>query len=148
MTVIVWDGTTLAADKMLDCYHARMTTTKIRRFKDRSGEYLLGASGDAGAMGALMDWFVRGANPDKWPACQSTEHSGMLLVVSSAGWVKMYTTTPYGYDIQDPKTAQGSGRDYALAAMAMGADATKAVEIASQLDPSCGMGIDTLTFGG
>jgi len=36
---------------------------------------------------------------------------------------------------------------YALAVMAMGGDAVKAVEIASQLDKNSGMGIDTLTLG-
>ncbi len=40
----------------------------------------------------------------------------------------------------------GRGRDFAFGALAMGADAYKAVMIACLYESSCGMGIDTLTL--
>jgi hypothetical protein len=38
--------------------------------------------------------------------------------------------------------AWGSGAEYAMAAMAMGADARKAVEIAGRFSITCGLGVD------
>jgi hypothetical protein len=40
--------------------------------------------------------------------------------------------------------AFGSGRDYAEAAMFLGCDAKRAVEVACQFQTDCGNGIDTL----
>lgn len=42
--------------------------------------------------------------------------------------------------------AIGSGRGEALGAMAMGADARRAVEIASRLNVGCGLGVDVIRF--
>ena len=39
-----------------------------------------------------------------------------------------------------------NGADYALGAMMHGADALKAVRIASRLDNSCGFGVDVVRF--
>lgn len=39
-------------------------------------------------------------------------------------------------------------RDYAYGALAMGADAVRAVEVACEYDNGCGMGIDVLTIEG
>lgn len=40
----------------------------------------------------------------------------------------------------------GEGRDFAYGALEMGANAIKAVEVASKYCISCGMGIDVLSF--
>lgn len=44
--------------------------------------------------------------------------------------------------VEDPFVAVGSGRDYAMAVMALGHDATRAVEIAARFDPGTGNGVD------
>lgn len=41
--------------------------------------------------------------------------------------------------------AWGSGRDYAMGAMARGANAKEAAEIAMRFDNGCGMGIDVVS---
>jgi ATP-dependent protease HslVU (ClpYQ) peptidase subunit len=45
---------------------------------------------------------------------------------------------------EDKKTATGSGRDYALAAMHCGKTAREAVEIACLFETGCGNGVDEL----
>lgn len=42
----------------------------------------------------------------------------------------------------------GSGRDFALGALAMGASAYEAVKAAITFDITCGIGVDTLTLDG
>jgi ATP-dependent protease HslVU (ClpYQ) peptidase subunit len=49
-----------------------------------------------------------------------------------------------GEPVEDPFIAFGAGRDYAMAAMHLGCDAHRAVEVACVFDTGCGMGIDTL----
>jgi hypothetical protein len=40
----------------------------------------------------------------------------------------------------------GAGRDAAMGALRMGADAKTAVEVANELCTACGLGVDTLRF--
>jgi hypothetical protein len=47
---------------------------------------------------------------------------------------------------EDDFVAVGSGRDYAMAAMALGHTARVGVEIASRFDPGTGNGVDELQF--
>jgi ATP-dependent protease HslVU (ClpYQ) peptidase subunit len=44
--------------------------------------------------------------------------------------------------VEDPFMAWGSGRDFALGAMAMGATAREAVAVACRFNVYCGNGID------
>lgn len=67
------------------------------------------------------------------------------MVVSRAG-VVYYERQPFSLTIEMPHHAIGIGRECAIGAMAMGASAYRAVEIASGLIDGCGGGIDTLTL--
>jgi hypothetical protein len=48
------------------------------------------------------------------------------------------------YEIEDKKYAIGSGRDFAIGAMEMGASAEEAVLVASKYEVSCGNSVDIL----
>ena len=48
--------------------------------------------------------------------------------------------------VEDGFVAVGSGRDYAMATMALGHTARRAVEIACRFDPGTGNGIDELRY--
>jgi hypothetical protein len=52
----------------------------------------------------------------------------------------------FEYSVPLDKYAVGSGSHFALAALEMGVDSIKAVEIASKIDVYSGMGIDSLTL--
>jgi ATP-dependent protease HslVU (ClpYQ) peptidase subunit len=67
-----------------------------------------------------------------------------MLVVLPSRKVVCYGQGPYPLEIEDRFTAMGCGRDYALAAMYLGHDARRAVEVACAIDVNCGCGIDTL----
>lgn len=95
----------------------------------------------------MANWYEAGADLEKYPICQRDKDDwSRLIVVKPRGLVVVYEQWPTGFHPEDKFLAFGSGRDYAMGAMAMGADARRAVEIASHFCTSCGMGVDALTL--
>ena len=140
MTVICWDGKTLAADKQNTSSGVAGTVTKIHRVPGG----IVGFTGNQGHAVALLAWFRDGRNPDKWPK-KPGDSSASAIYITPAGML-LYSGEdgPYAAISEDKRDAWGAGYAYALAAMHLGCDARRAVEIACELDIHCGMGIDTL----
>jgi ATP-dependent protease HslVU (ClpYQ) peptidase subunit len=140
MTVIAWDGRTLAADKQSTSHGMRRTTTKIYRVSDG----LVALSGSGCHAHALLAWFRGDRDPAKWPR-EDGEQSGQIIHFTREGvFVYAGDLPPHGEPIHNPFIAFGAGRDYAMAAMHLGCDARRAVEVACEFDTSCGCGVDTL----
>lgn len=147
MSVVCWDGNTLAADKQATDCDMRVETTKIRLIKSGSfeGEIIawVGCEIDGAA---LADWYEQGADPDKWPkAAQLDKESSSRLIVAGKAGCKHYqgTHAPIALKVIEPFRAWGSGRDYAMGALAAGVSAYTAVEIASHFCITCGGGVDS-----
>lgn len=140
MTVIAWDGRTLAADKRstFDGYPA--TTTKIVRAPNGD---LIGAGGNSGMCRELRQWWIGGGSPANYP---DKDGRCVLLVVQAPGRVLYFESGPAPVLIEQRHFAVGSGRDLAIAAMFLGCHAYRAVEIACLFNAGCGNGIDTLEF--
>lgn len=139
MTVIAFDGRTLAADRLADCNGARRTVTKIQRIDGA----LIGGAGNMGRVFAMVEWFRRGAVPADFPSGAADNNWAVLLVVKD-GRAVTYEQSPWPLEFKDRQIAIGSGRDFAMAAMHLGQDARGAVEVAIDLCPSCGGGVDVL----
>lgn len=139
MSVIAWDGRTLAADKRACIGTLIRTTTKIFRV----GDALCAYAGDAAGGEEMLAWFRAGAKPADFPAGQRTDEWAGLLVVRR-GEILKYERSPHPVRFEDKFFSIGCGRDFALAAMHLGHDARTAVEVAIALDSGCGNGIDTL----
>ena len=144
MTVIAWDGKTLAADRQMTWNDMRTTVCKIQRMPN--GE-VIGATGDSAKALGMLQWYERGAKPEAWPEWQTAEDYARLIVARPGKRLVYFDWIPVEQPIFDPFMAFGSGRDYAMAAMAMGADAVKAVEITNQFCASTGLGVDSLDVG-
>lgn len=143
MTVIAWDGKTLAADKRAGTDLPR-TITKIRR--TASGA-LIGCAGSACADQELMAWYEQGADPAKFPEIhRDTAKSSHLIAIEPGGVIRVYMDSPFGAVIENDFHAIGSGRDFAMAAMHLGWKARSAVACAIALSATCGNGIDDLEF--
>lgn len=140
MTVIAWDGRTLAADKMSCSAGYGYTVTKVHRLRDGS---LVGFSGDGDGAMALLAWLEAARNPAGYPEAQK-DNDTSAVVVRPDGTVWSYGKTPFPQRIECRFYAMGHGRDFALAAMHLGHDARKAVEVACALDAFCGCGIDVV----
>lgn len=140
MTCIAWDGKTLAADKRATQAGLARKVTKIQAHKE--GRELLAVTGNWGVAAEIRAWYVDGAHPDRFPE-SAREDCASLVVVSGTG-ILQYNAGPYPIPLEDSFTAFGSGRDFAIAAMALGLCAVEAVELACRFETGCGDGVDRL----
>lgn len=145
MTIIVWDGKMLAADKQATSSGLRLRVTKIYKIR----KHLVGFSGDWDYAQALKHWFENGCKVEEHPKHQDHNDNWVgMLVITPDKQVLKYERSPYPIDYtENGPICIGSGRDYALGALEMGANAATAVAVASKYDNGCGMGIDTLRLG-
>ena len=143
MTIIAWDGYTLAADKAAHNNGYLSTVTKIYRVPDG----LVGLSGDGDAAMDLLEWFQNGRIAKDYPAAQkgNGDRSGALFI-DKQKQIWSYDKSPNAQQYMQKFHAMGCGRDYAMATMHLGFDSVKAVEVACALDVYCGNGIDCITF--
>lgn len=141
MTVVAWDGVTLAADKRGTNGSTTYPVTKVFRAGDR----LVGFAGQADRMGEFRAWFDAGADPRTFPP-NTGDGASYFVAIRGDRTIERYESTGWPIIVEAPYFACGDGRDYALAAMHLGCDAQRAVEIACHFDAGCGNGIDTLTF--
>lgn len=141
MTVIAWDGTTLAADKRAVNNGLPRTVTKIFRLKNGD---LFGACGDLSYCLQMLQWAQDGMRADTFPKEQRDKDDWQTCVVIIKGVLHLFERTPYPLVFEDNIYACGSGRDFATAAMHLGKSAREAVEVACLFDTGCGNGIDEL----
>lgn len=140
MTVIAWDGKTLAADKQTTSGGTTGTVTKIHRVPGG----IVGFTGNEGHAVALLAWFLDGRNPDKWPKKSGNNCASAVYITADGMFCYTGEDGPFASKHEDKRDAWGAGYAYALAAMHLGHNALEAVQVACALDINCGMGIDTL----
>jgi hypothetical protein len=139
MTVIAWDGKTVASDRQGTCGDIISSRTKLSRLP--SGTIVV-CAGDSDRCLAVKRWYEDGAKKEEWPKAQEGNDWARMIVFED-GKVYEYNQEPFGILCEDPYMAWGSGSMFALGAMAMGANAVQAVEAASKHCATCGMGVDS-----
>lgn len=143
MTVVVFDGSVLAADRRATDARGRVTTTtKIHR---SPGGELLACTGDAAVCADLKAWYFGGARPGDFPVTARANVAD-LYVFSRSG-VLHYYSGPHPCTIECQHVVAGSGGEVARGVLHMGGTAVQAVEAACQWRGDCGGGIDTLELG-
>ena len=142
MTVIAFDGKNVAADRQADIGGTCGQVTKIFRVGDR----IAGIAGGYSHGLALLEWYKAGHDPHTYPREDNDRSRGSLLIFITSGLILKYEYYLSPLEIQEQCWAAVCGKDLALGAMAMGASAWKAVEIASRYDAACGLGIDKLSL--
>ena len=142
MTIVVWDGTTLAVDRGVTDGFTMWEQDKAWKLDD----IVITGSGHMASVIAMRDWYMNGSNPDTFPnKLVMGDNYSELIVVSRAGLIrfeKTYIPFEHGHN----KCAFGSGKDFAYGALAMGATAEQAVSIANHFSIHCGMGVDVYSF--
>jgi ATP-dependent protease HslVU (ClpYQ) peptidase subunit len=141
VTTVAWDGGTPAFDSQTTCgNHRDLNVTKAVRHRG-----VIAAVAGTSALGLkFLDWFRSGMQGDPPEAGSGDDDSywglivtkDRLLIWNSAGWLA---------GVNEPYTL-GSGGTYALGAMASGADARTAVEIAARYDVNTGGKITVLSL--
>lgn len=144
MTVIAWDGKTLSADKQATACDMRITVTKIKKLKNGAVAAWTGTH-EQGI--ALAKWYEDGADSDKYPEFQKTDDWTCLVIAENTTDVRVYHKLPIEQKVEDKFMSWGCGRDFAMAAMEMGASAEMAVLIAGKFNIECGNGVDSFLIG-
>lgn len=143
MTVIAFDGKTVAADKRCSFPGKNVGVTKIFRV---SVDEVLVIYGSGHSSTFAREWIAKG-KPDIDFTPRGDDVKPSFAVIHRNGVVSRYEGSrfPLVTDAQSQYT-EGSGRDYAAAAMLLGCDARKAVAVACELCQDCGNGIDVISF--
>ncbi len=132
MTTIAWDGLTLAADSLVTAGKDRWGShRKLIKHKGR----LIAFTGSIAGGLVLIEWFCEGAEPQEFPRLKSDEHAQLIVVADGKAWHYESRHIPSMCGVP---SAWGTGREYALGAMAAGADARQAVRIAARFDALTG----------
>lgn len=125
MTTIAWDGKTLAADSRCTSSGLPYRVNKCCRLSDGM---LFAGAGTMSAYDAVRQWLEnKGPRPEALK-----DFTGLLIDTDSSIW--LMDETANRYEIFASFFAIGSGRDFAIAAMALGKSALEAVELASRFD--------------
>lgn len=149
MTVIAWDGQSLAADRAVDIGGISFEATKVRRVRGETGVTLMAFAGSGARFNQCVEWFNAGANPETYPKRETEDHSVLVcidLLDAGAPRIRRYEATGYPLQVEDKFYADGAGRDVALAALHCGKSAREAVVLAIKLLGCCGKGIDVVSF--
>ena len=140
MTVVVWDGSTLATDRAASDGVAKWKTEKAWYWGEGEDRLILTGTGPLHSILEMREWFKDGCMVSKFPAIQTT-HPCHFIVVSPYVGLYRYESThmpiSHGYDA----CAFGEGRDVAHGAWYMGATAREAVEASNQFSVHCGLGV-------
>ena len=133
MSVVAWDGKTLAADSQATCEGRKKTVVKLIT---RGPNLALAWVGDHEQGLILADWYMKGADPATWPAFQ-TKDSFTELIVAFDNRCVFYEVLPVAQEVTEPFAAWGSGAAIAIGAMAVGASARAAVAAACRFNIWC-----------
>ena len=130
MTTIAYRDGVMAADSRAWSgeAHPLGEKTKIRRLDD--GRLIGASSNGPGVTEAVLDWYTAGADGDNPPKDIGGEFVNMIVVhpdgTAQFAIDRFYLTGR----VIAPFFAIGSGKKYAWGALAMGADAVRAIEVA------------------
>lgn len=144
MTVVVWDGKTLAADKLIVAANAmRSRGTKIRAI----GRYLIGYSGPLSVAEDFFQW-ARDRFPENEAPKSHTDHErgGIAMMISRDGNILIYDRSATPYRVEFDKYAIGAGAETAMTCLHLGHDAKTIVEACNATMIICGEGCDVLSF--
>ncbi len=142
MTVVVWDGRTLATDLAATDGRAMWSTQKAWMCAVGDREVILSGAGPLQTILAMREWYKAGADHNTFPREQLSSQWCHFLVVTNHGLLR-YENGVVPIEHGRKKCAFGEGKDFAYGALAMGADAQRAVEVANERSPHCGLGVAT-----
>jgi hypothetical protein len=141
VTTIAWDGRTIAADRRTA---KGMSVGKLFRLKDGS---IVAGAGFHDQVVEIVAWIKGGCRESKRPALPDSDPESSDLLIACPDGTAYWLTWPYLRRVKviEGFAAVGSGAEYAIGALEMGASAAQAVEIAARHDDATGNGVDVLS---
>jgi len=138
MTTIAYDGKTIASDGRLTEGDTIIGEDyiKLKRLDDGA---VIGIAGNPVFFNAFVRW--QNGEPD---GVDPVKFKATSFIVAAKDGAVVYDNSTANHIAIKPPYALGSGSHYAIAAMKAGASATKAVQIAAELDVWTGGVITTM----
>ena len=143
MTVIVWDGKTLATDRMANDGSQKWESSKAWYSKNKDNEVcIVSGVGLLSYIKQLSDWYLKGMQE---PVPTIPHGMAQLVVVKADGLYELH----YNKLIKrNPPCAFGDAKDMAMGALGMGATSQQAVEVCNNNALQCGKGVELYTLQG
>lgn len=144
MTTIVWDGKTLAADRLVSAGGVRdgEVSKIVKRKKDGA---LAGGAGPATMVAAFHRWFLKGEKGER-PALRSGDTNASCFIIRPDRTIDVHEELGW-FPLKAKTYAVGSGYELAYGAIALGAHAVEAIQVAMERDTGSGGAIDALELG-
>ena len=139
MTVLVYDGTHLATDTGATDGRVMWETTKAW-YHNAQHPTILSGVGSLKNILLMRDWYINGADKDKFPTQQTGNYRCDFVVVTEEGLLR-YEDTYIPIEHGKEPCAFGHGRDFAYGVLAMGGTAEQAVQVANKYSVDCGIGV-------
>jgi ATP-dependent protease HslVU (ClpYQ) peptidase subunit len=134
MTTVAYDGKYIAADKMGNDNGLAVVTKKLHQLEDGR---ILAFAGSFNAALMVID-YLNGYGAEPGPE-DLEEFSA--IIIDYDGTAKLMQCSLQTIEIYNPH-AIGSGRDFALAGMALGLSPVDAVKLAMDFDINTGIGVE------
>lgn len=141
MSVVVWDGKTVACDRRVNYGSVVASVPGFSKIQRRADGTILATVGDMTKAAYMIRWWAEGAIPSKWN-WNDTDNATLIVLYHSRATA--YYNSPERVPEPSAPWAWGSGREFAIGAMAAGATARAAVKIASKYVPTCGHGVTSM----
>jgi hypothetical protein len=148
MTIVVWDGETLAADRAATDGAAQWEIDKIWwSLSPTNEEVLLSGAGPLQTILEMREWYKNGTKRSDFPQAQQEPSTWCHFILVDKEGLTRWEQGPHRIVHGTMKCAFGEGRDFAYGAMEMGANAERAVEVANKFSVHCGLGVITHKLG-
>ena len=135
ITTIAFDGISVASDSLQGSHDYDSPVPAVKLVERNGVVYAI--CGYFALFDAWIKWREDGADPEKTPVCKAQNHNTTFIVFEKGRCFTYDSDIPYP-DEAFAGEAFGSGRGFAMGAMAFGANAKQAVETAIKLDPGSG----------
>jgi hypothetical protein len=152
MTVIAWDGKSLAGDKMTFTTPVRSIKKVKKIISDKGIIYLVGCSGSCSVMEDFFNWCQKDFDPELIPKSYSqlpSDESFSAIVISrnkNKIIKRLYDKGTNSSIIDEKYLTIGAGGETAKALLLSGCDSKKAILYTNKVNALCGMGVDVVTF--
>lgn len=149
MTAIAWDGTTLAADRAMFGDEQMMECSKLRILYKKDNPVMFAGCGSHYNIMAVMKWISDGCEgkPDI-DRDADTLGASFGILVDSYGHAFNVFGNGHLERILAPFAGDGSATQFLYGALAAGASADKAVQLAVQMRGDAGIGVDAFEWKG
>jgi hypothetical protein len=135
MTTIAFDGISVASDSLQGSHDYDCPVPAVKLVEKNGVVYAI--CGFFAWFDAWIKWYEAGADPKETPICKAPNNNTTFIVFEKGRCFTYDSDMPYP-DEAFAGEAFGSGRGFAMGAMAFGANARQAVETAIKLDPGSG----------